>query len=112
MAFRFRKSMKIAPGLKVNLTHRGMSARVGPKGAGYTVNSKGAHTASAGIAGTGISYSKKVKSARKGDDASHLGTYDADASSGSEVRRSSLGKNLVAILLALIGIVFLISVLG
>lgn len=57
MGFRFRKSIKIAPGVKINLNKNSVSATVGTKGAHYTVNSKGKKTASVGIPGTGLSYS-------------------------------------------------------
>lgn len=58
MGLRFRKSFKIAPGLKINLNKNSISATVGTKGAHYTVNSKGKRTASVGIPGTGIYYTE------------------------------------------------------
>ncbi len=58
MGLRFRKSIKIAPGLKINLNKKSISATVGTKGAHYTVNSKGKRTASVGIPGTGIYYTE------------------------------------------------------
>lgn len=54
--FRFRKSVKIAPGVKLNFNKNSTSVTFGGKGAHYTVNSKGTRTASLGIPGTGISY--------------------------------------------------------
>lgn len=56
MGLRFRKSIKIAPGLKINLNKDSVSATVGKRGAHYTINSKGKRTASVGIPGTGLSY--------------------------------------------------------
>lgn len=58
MGLRFRKSIKIAPGLKLNLNKKSVSLTAGTKGAHFTVNSKGKKTASAGIPGTGLSYSQ------------------------------------------------------
>jgi len=52
--------MKIAPGIKLNLTKKGISARVGPKGAGVTIGTSGT-TVSAGIPGSGLHVSQKVK---------------------------------------------------
>ena len=54
---RFRKSIKLAPGLKINLSNSGISTSIGPKGA--TVNLKpGRKTRfTAGIPGTGLSKS-------------------------------------------------------
>lgn len=58
MGLRFRKSIKIAPGIKINLNKDSVSTTVGTKGAHYTVNSKGKRTASVGIPGSGVSYTK------------------------------------------------------
>ena len=60
MALRFRRTMKIAPGVRLNLTKTGVSARIGPKGAGVTVGTSGT-TVSAGLPGTGLHVSKKIK---------------------------------------------------
>jgi hypothetical protein len=63
MALRFRRTMKIAPGVRLNLTKTGVSARVGPRGAGVTVGTSGT-TVSAGIPGTGLHVSEKVSRKR------------------------------------------------
>lgn len=56
MGLKFRKSIKVAPGVKLNLNKNSASVTVGTKGAHYTVNTSGKKTTSAGIPGTGISY--------------------------------------------------------
>lgn len=56
MGFRFRRSFKIAPGLKVNLNKNSVGITASTRGAHCTVNSKGKRTTSIGIPGTGISY--------------------------------------------------------
>lgn len=56
--------MKIAPGVRLNLTKNGVSARIGPRGAGITTGTSGT-TVSAGIPGTGLHASKKIKPAAK-----------------------------------------------
>lgn len=68
MGLRFRKSVKVAPGVKLNLNKKSTSVTFGGKGAHYTVSSTGKKTKSVGIPGTGLSYvetehinSKKVK---------------------------------------------------
>ena len=48
MAFGYRKSFKIAPGLKLNLSKHGPSVSAGPKGAKVSVNTRGEKRASAG----------------------------------------------------------------
>lgn len=62
MGLRFRKSIKVAPGVKLNLNKKSVGVTVGGKGAHYTMNSSGKKTASVGIPGTGISYSKTSSS--------------------------------------------------
>ena len=58
MGFRFRKSIKLFPGFKINLTHKGISsASIGKPGASVNIGKKGTRT-SVGIPGTGLSYSK------------------------------------------------------
>lgn len=59
MGFRFRKSFKIAPGVRMNLSTTGVSASVGPRGASISMGSSGVY-ANAGLPGTGISYRKRL----------------------------------------------------
>jgi hypothetical protein len=59
MALRFRRTVKLAPGVRLNITKLGISARMGPKGLGVTVGTSGT-TVSAGIPGSGLHVSKKV----------------------------------------------------
>lgn len=59
MGFRFRKSVKIAPGLKVNLGLKGASLSIGGKGATVNVGKNGVR-GTVGIPGTGISYSESI----------------------------------------------------
>lgn len=58
MGLTFRKSIKIANGLKLNISKSGVSLTAGKKGMHYTINSKGKSTASVGLPGTGLSYRK------------------------------------------------------
>lgn len=58
MGLVFRKSIKIANGLRLNVSKGGVSLTAGKKGMHYTINSKGKSTASVGIPGTGVSYRK------------------------------------------------------
>lgn len=58
MGLRFRKSIKILPGIKVNISKKGISSiGLGKSGASINLNKKGIRT-NIGIPGTGISYSK------------------------------------------------------
>lgn len=56
MGFRFRKSIKIIPGLRLNIGKRGSSLSLGGKGLTVNVNKKGTRT-TVGIPGTGLSHS-------------------------------------------------------
>src|SRR5256885_14111294 len=53
--FRFRKSISVLPGVKVNLSKTGVSASVGGKGATLNVG-RGKKMVTLGIPGTGLSY--------------------------------------------------------
>jgi tetratricopeptide (TPR) repeat protein len=48
MGFRIRKSIKLAPGVKLNVSKTGIGASVGGKGGRYSVHSSGRRTTSAG----------------------------------------------------------------
>lgn len=56
MGFRFRKSIKIAPGVKLNFNKKSTGITFGGKGFHYTVNSNGKRTKSVGVPGTGLYY--------------------------------------------------------
>jgi tetratricopeptide (TPR) repeat protein len=59
MAFRYRKSIKIMPGVKLNLSKTGVSTSIGRRGA--TVNlGRGRVKSTIGVPGTGMSYSKST----------------------------------------------------
>lgn len=60
MGWRFRKSIKIVPGVRVNFGKKGASVSVGGKGATVNISSKGTRY-TVGIPGTGVSYSEFVK---------------------------------------------------
>lgn len=62
MGFRFRKSFKIAPGVKVNVGKKSVGVSVGTKGFRKSINSSGRRTTTVGIPGTGISYTTSSSS--------------------------------------------------
>ena len=55
MSIRFRRRLKIAPGITLNFNKNSVGLSLGVRGAHYTMNSSGRRTISAGIPGTGIS---------------------------------------------------------
>ena len=81
MGFRMRKSIKVAPGVRVNVSKRGVGASVGGKGGRYSAHSSGRRTVSAGSGVIpGVYYQKSVSgkgSSRAGSRASALGPAPA-----------------------------------
>lgn len=65
MGFRLRKSVKLLPGVRLNVGMRRVSLTVGGRGASVNIGKKGAR-ANLGLPGTGISYSQKLDG-KKGD---------------------------------------------
>ncbi len=65
MALRFRKTIKIAPGIKLNVSKGGVSASLGPRGAKVNIGKNGTRV-TGGIPGTGLSSSRLYKSSKRG----------------------------------------------
>ena len=61
MGLRFRKSFKIAPGVRVNVSKKSVGISAGVKGARVSVNSSGRTTKTVSLPGTGLSYTKTGK---------------------------------------------------
>ena len=59
MGWRFRKSFRVIPGVRLNLSRRGLSATVGAGPLSMGIGSRGIY-ANASIPGTGLSYRKKL----------------------------------------------------
>lgn len=58
MGLRFRKSISLCKGVKLNLSNKSASVSVGRKGIHQSISTTGRTTTSIGIPGTGISYQK------------------------------------------------------
>jgi hypothetical protein len=56
VGLRFRKSFKIAPGVRLNFSNKSTGLSFGGKGLRSSINSSGRKTSSIGIPGTGLSY--------------------------------------------------------
>jgi hypothetical protein len=58
MGFRFRKGVRLFPGLRLNVTKQGISSlSIGGKGLTYNIGKKGTRS-TVGLPGSGLSYSK------------------------------------------------------
>jgi hypothetical protein len=64
MGFRMRKSMKIAPGVRLNVSKRGVGASVGAGAARYSAHSSGRRTVSARSGVPGVYYQKSAGGTR------------------------------------------------
>src|ERR1700693_351172 len=60
MGFRFRRSVKLFPGLRLNFGKRGISASIGVRGAHVTYGPTGTRT-TVGLPGSGVSYTHLEK---------------------------------------------------
>jgi hypothetical protein len=58
MGFRFRRSFRVFPGLKVNVSKSGVSESLGTRGAWFTVGPRGRRS-TVGLPGTGMSYTEQ-----------------------------------------------------
>lgn len=66
MSFRFRKRIRILPGLWLNVSKSGVSTSIGGKGVTVNVGEHGTST-TVGVPGTGLSYSHRETFDRKSD---------------------------------------------
>lgn len=63
MSLRFRKTITLAPGLRLNLGDRGVSLSAGPRGASVTLGRNGLF-GNVGLPGTGLSYRTRLDGRR------------------------------------------------
>lgn len=99
MGFRFRHSIKILPGVRINLGKTGVSVSAGVRGAHVTVGAKGTRT-TVGLPGTGVSYSRY--------DRLGVGTPPAGDQRGApEGQSNPVGNVIVALfIVALVAMLF------
>ncbi len=65
MGLRFRKSIKLGKGVRLNLGTKGVSVSAGVKGARFSMHSSGRKTATFSLPGTGLSYVKTFGGKKK-----------------------------------------------
>lgn len=65
MGFRFRKSIKLAPGVKINLGKKSAGLSIGNKYGGMSINSKAGVRSRVSVPGTGMSYTQKIGGKRE-----------------------------------------------
>ena len=76
MGLRFRKSFKVAPGVKVNVGKKSVGVSLGGKYGGMSFNTRSGARARVSAPGTGLSYSSKIggSSRKKASSASSSST--------------------------------------
>jgi hypothetical protein len=65
MGFRFHKSLRLLPFVRLNLSKSGISFSLGRPGASFNLGSRGAR-GSLGLPGTGLSYRKTLGGGKSG----------------------------------------------
>ena len=91
MGFRFHRTVRLFPGLRLNVSKSGVSASIGTRGAWLTFGRKGTR-ATVGLPGTGISYTQTTPAHQ------HQDAGDQDA--GAPPARAS-GRWLLVLLVLL-----------
>lgn len=118
MGLRFRKSISVAKGVKVNINKKSAGVTVGKRGAHYTINTTGKQTASVGLPGTGLSYSKSFGGRKKSSKASSSkksSSSSSTKSAGDDLlnEAKAAGSNSGCIILAIAAVAILaLIVLG
>jgi hypothetical protein len=98
MPLRFRRSIRIAPGIRVNLGLHGAGLSVGPRGLHVGVNRRGMYT-SAGIPGTGIYAVHHIRSSAQ--------QHPSSAEQHSNVAGNAMGC-VAVVVVAVIILVFVV----
>lgn len=103
MGLRFRKSIKIAPGLKFNINKKSVGLTFGGKGFSHTINSSGRKTTTVGLPGTGLSYSSINAGNKASDEYVSPDEYVQEAESLGEGQYSRKIALFLCIVFGLIG---------
>ncbi|WP_063669698.1 DUF4236 domain-containing protein [Aliivibrio fischeri] len=92
MGFKFRKRIKIAPGININISKSGVSTSIGKPGATINIGKKGVK-ATVGVPGSGFSYSQNL----------------SKSSSQEQVSSPKNTGSLLTKILVGLGIIFMLS---
>ena len=83
MALRFRRSIKLAPGIRMNFTGSGLSWTLGPRGASIGVGRRGAFL-NTGIPGSGLYARQRLSGGERTTEPAPSATQDATVSVSDE----------------------------
>ena len=91
MGLRFRKSINLGGGAKINLSKSGVGYSIGTKGARITKKANGGSKTTLSVPGTGISYVKESRGKRKAANTSEGGgTGGSMGNTGGPKKRNTL----------------------
>jgi hypothetical protein len=76
MGVRFRRSVKVAPGVRLNVGKKSASVSFGVKGARHTISTTGRRTTSIGIPGTGLYYTESSSTRANNYSNKNINNYD------------------------------------
>lgn len=104
MGMRFRKSIKLSGGTKLNLSKSGVGISTGVKGFRVSKNTSGRSRVTSSLPGTGLSYVNEFGSSgiSAGDSTPSSGTSSGSSGKGPKNNRGKLIGSLVMILLVLV----------
>ncbi|RWD31319.1 MAG: DUF4236 domain-containing protein [Mesorhizobium sp.] len=86
MGWRFRKSIRLVPGVRLNIGKKSMSVSAGPRGFKTTIGTAG-RTTTVGIPGTGISHTSRKAKGRRQIEAPQLIAQESVSEAPSPRRR-------------------------
>lgn len=101
MGLRFRKSIKVAPGVKVNIGKKSAGVSIGGKHGGVSFNTRSGARARVSAPGTGLSYNTKIGGKSGGSSNNH----------SSSTSGPSNGGGCLMTCLKIIGIIILLPLL-
>lgn len=106
MAMRFRRSKKIAPGVRLTLGKGSASVRFGPRGIGVSKSTTGRTTTSVGVPGSGLSWTRSTTAKRKA--APPKATATPSRSPAELDRRRRMNRVLIPVVLGIIALLALL----
>ena len=101
MGFRFRKSIKIAPGLWLNISKRGQSLSIGGRSSTTNISKRGIRQ-TFGIPGIGLSYSRMVGKGKQRDSRKASSRVGLPAGNGTRGAGSKLVLGCVLVLVVIL----------
>lgn len=104
MAWNFRRRIKIAPGVSLNLSKGGISTSIGPRGAKLTIGPRGVYS-NLGIPGTGLYNRRKIGGRKTNIDSSQ--TFEISNMSNNKSSKNTLFSLRFVLWLLMVGFMWI-----